>query len=162
MRNLLSSKPQSFQLPSKALVRTTIALALLASLGCGSDGIPTYHVEGTLKYVNTDDTLPGAGVELRPSNPGEGEYRGSIVGRVGVDGKIVFTTFKPGDGVPAGTHQVMLTEPPRPWGWDIDRQGPPPKKIPAKYRSYKTSGISLTVEPGGENRLDIEIEKPRG
>ena len=161
MQRFLALMKSSDRPPAKNLLPATLALALLATLGCGGDGIPTYRVEGTLKYIGTEETLPGAGVELRPSNPAEGEYRGSIAGRVGVDGKIVFTTFEPGDGVPAGKHQVMLMEPPRPRGWDIDRQGPPPRKIPIKYRSYKTSGITLTVEPGGENRLDIEIEKPR-
>jgi hypothetical protein len=138
------------------------ALIILSAVGCQRNGIATYQVEGTLKYAGTEETIPGAGVELRPEKPSEGEHHGSIVGRVRADGTIVFTTFEPGDGVPAGTHRVMLIEPPFRREWDIDTQGAPPAKIPRKYRSYQTSGISLTVGPGSENRLEIVVEKPGG
>ena len=155
-----SCKLLSTELPLAAHVRTLCALLILSALGCQDGGIKTYHVEGTLKYAGTEETIPGAGIELRPENPGEGQYKGSIVGRVRVDGKIQVTTFEVGDGVPAGTHRVMLTEPPFPEGWDMDTQGPPPAKIPRKYRSYRTSEITVKVGPDSENRLDIVIEKP--
>ena len=139
------------------------ALTFLGLLGCQDGGMPLYSVQGSLKYAGTKETIPYAGVELRPENPIDDAHRVSIVGSVQEDGTIVFTTFSPGDGVPEGEYRVMLREPPKPSGWDVDdRGGLPPPKIPRKYKSYVTSEITFEVRRQGENRLDIEIEKPAG
>ena len=134
-------------------------LFVLSIMGCGKKGIPTYEVHGTFKYRGTDETLPGTRVELRPENPIDQEHRVSTIGTVQEDGTILFTTFQSDDGAIEGKHQVMLIEPPLPEGWDMDTQGPPPRKIPRKYKSFASSGLIIDVTPDGENRLDIKIEK---
>ena len=134
-------------------------LLVLSIVGCGKKGIRTYEVHGTLGYRGTDTTLPGARVELRPQNPVDNEHRVSTIGIVQEDGTILFTTFKPGDGVIEGKYEVILIEPSAPLDWDMDTQGPPPRKIPRKYKSFASSGLTIEVTPDGDNRLDIEIEK---
>ena len=137
------------------------ALSMVGTIGCGQRGIRTYPIQGTLKYRGTEETVSGARVEMRPVDPIDKQHRVTTVGIVQDDGAIEFTTFQPGDGAIEGKHQVILREPPMPRGWDFDeRGGPPPPKIPRKYKSYSSSGLTLDVTPGGENRLDIQIERP--
>jgi predicted small lipoprotein YifL len=137
------------------------ALLTLASLsGCGRGPIPTYKVKATLKYQGTEETVPGARIELRPQDPIDAAHRVSPVGRVHEDGSIQMTTFEPGDGVPAGHYLVVVGEPPKPHGWDVDQQGMPPRKIPQKYKSYETSDLTLEVRAKGNNLLEIELEHP--
>ena len=135
---------------------------LVGTIGCGREATPTYDVVGKLTYVDSEQTVPGAGVELRPLCPLEDGRRVSIVGVVKEDGSFELSTFKMADGAIAGKHVVMLSEPPPSAGYDWDLEGQPRAYIPKKYKTFSTSGITFEVTPHGENRLQIEIEKPMG
>ena len=137
------------------------AVILFIVSGCGDHRVRTYPVEMSVKYKGTQETIPGGGVELQPKNPLDREHRVSCVGRILANGTVVFTTFKPGDGAVEGVHRGMLYEPGIPHNWDIESQGPPPPTIPARYKTFATSDLTIEVTPGGENHLDIEIEKPQ-
>jgi len=130
--------------------------------GCGKGPLQTFSVDATLKYVGTEDTIPEARVELRQQEARKKDERAVVSGVVQENGTITLTTFQEGDGAPAGPYQIMLKEPPIPLDWDVDTHGDlPPAQIPEKYKSYRTSDLTVEITPGGENRLDIQIEKPR-
>jgi hypothetical protein len=136
-------------------------LASLGAVGCDFGGVRAYEIHGTLKYEGTEETIPGARIEMRPEDPVDAGHRVSTVGRVQDDGAIVFTTFEPGDGAVEGRHLIILSEPPFPPGWDFDdRGGLPPPKIPEKYKDYATSDLRFDVSADADNRLDIIIERP--
>jgi hypothetical protein len=63
-----------------------------------------------------------------------------------------------GAGLPLGAYRVCVTPPPE--FYPIGQPAPPKPKqypnIPAKYRNYQTSGLTVTVEDG-ENPFDIEM-----
>ncbi len=137
-------------------------LSTLGVTGCGKGGLATYPVEGTFKYQGTEDTIPGAKLELRAQARDDKHGQATVTGVVGEDGTITLTTFEKGDGVPSGSYQIILKEPPIPLGWSVDEHGDlPPSKIPEKYKSYSTSDLTVEISPDGENRLDIQIERPR-
>ena len=65
-----------------------------------------------------------------------------------------------GEGLPPGTYDVMINPPLQdaPMGPALE----PPKikpypNIPQKYRSYETSGLSVTVAEG-ENPFDVDMQ----
>ncbi len=139
-----------------------ITIYMVGAIGCGEGEVQTYPVQGTLRYLGTEETIIGAGVELRPVDPIDKQHSIITVGIVKDDGTIEFTTFKPGDGATEGKHQVLLSEPPTPRDWDFDaRRRPPPAVIPKKYKSYSTSELSIDVTKGDNNQLDIQIERPQ-
>ena len=63
-----------------------------------------------------------------------------------------------GAGLPLGAYRVCVTPPPE--FYPIGQPAPPKPKpypnIPAKYRNYQTSGLTVTVEDG-ENPFDIDM-----
>jgi hypothetical protein len=113
-------------------------LALLAVTGCGSGGPRTYRIPGKLVY---DDGSPvgGASVVLQTTvNDKPVDARGMVA----PDGKFELSTFKEGDGVVAGEHQVSISPVPVPEG--TRPLGPP---IPAKYWDFSTSQLTTSVTP---------------
>ncbi len=115
---------------------------------------------------------------------GESEVRGRITGKVTFEGQAVpeglvlfsniekginmTSIIKPdgsyevvtpkGKGLPTGTYQVSIC-PPR--AKLVTGEAPPKIKqhanIPAKYRDFKTAGLSLTVQKG-DNSFDIAMK----
>jgi hypothetical protein len=58
------------------------------------------------------------------------------------DGKFALTTFKEGDGVVAGEHQVSISPLPA-----ADGAKPVQPPVPAMYWDFTTSGLTTTVTP---------------
>jgi hypothetical protein len=113
-------------------------LAMIAMAGCGSGGPRTYRIPGKLVY---DDGSPvtGASVVLQTKvNDKVVDARGMAT----PDGKFELSTFKEGDGVVAGEHQVSISPVPIPEG--TKPLGPP---IPAKYWDFATSQLTTSVTP---------------
>jgi hypothetical protein len=64
-----------------------------------------------------------------------------------------------GAGLPLGTYKVCVSPPPA--FFPIGEKAPPKPKqypnIPAKYRSFESSGLTVTVKDG-DNPFDIEMK----
>ena len=133
---------------------TLLVVFTLLVLGCGPSTPTTCPVTGTITY--TGKPLPLGTVmfvsrEGPPSKPSlidqNGRYRLEAV---------------------AGEHSVQVVAmPPREGGrpdpeieGGIDYTGVPEVEslIPAKYNRYDTSGITVVVEPGKLNDIDICLE----
>jgi hypothetical protein len=120
------------------LVRGAAILGLVVILaGCGTSGPKTYKIPGKLVYED-QSPVPGASVVLQTTIDGQVI---SARGMVGPDGAFELTTFKMGDGVVAGEHDVSVSPLPAPDG------APAPPSIPMKYWDFATSELRTTVTP---------------
>ncbi|MDZ7616321.1 MAG: hypothetical protein U1E05_04910 [Patescibacteria group bacterium] len=127
---------------------------LLGVLGCGQAGNKTYPVTGTVRYQGKPLPLgivmfvPNAGPSSKPAaiDP-QGRYR---VEAAAGDYRVAIVAVPPREG--------GRPDPTREGGFDYT--GVPEAKplIPAKYSRHATSGITVTVEPGGKAELDIHLE----
>lgn len=129
-------------------------LCMLALVGCGSGEQTVYPVSGTLTLDGKpfgpailvfESTTPAEkGVQLK--TPG---------GQADASGNITLTTYKPGDGAPAGDYRVYL--PPNPMN--------PGQALPQIYQDPKTSGLTVKIEPKSDsdaNELKIELKLSAG
>lgn len=114
-----------------------IALTLVLLAGC-NDGPRTYAIPGKLVYQD-GAPVPGASIVLQTTVD---EQVVAARGMVSADGQFALTTFKEGDGVVAGEHQISISPIPAP---DGAKPAQPP--VPAEYWDFTTSGLTTTVTP---------------
>lgn len=130
-------------------MRRPLALAALVLAGC-SGGPTLVPVTGEV----TLDEKPLARGTLTFEAPGQRPATLTVV-----DGKIAeATTFKPGDGVPVGTHKVAVSateEAASAVAADPGAGGKPGANymggkslLPARYNDPATSGLTAEVGPG--------------
>ena len=122
--------------------------------GCGPSGPATYPVSGTVTYQG--EPLP-LGIVMFMPEQGPSSQPAAIdqQGRYQLEAT-------------AGEHRVaVIAVPPREGGrpdptleGGFDYTGVPPAKslIPPKYNRAHTSGITVAVEPGRRNEIDILLE----
>jgi hypothetical protein len=133
-------------------LRVLACLVALQAAGCASrpavyavKGRVTFNgravTTGTVVFHALDDKLPLVRGEIR-------------------EGSFELTTYRPGDGAPAGKYQVTVHAF-RPGkgveGWDADYQ-PPRPLVPLKYTRLDQTPLAETVEPR-ENRLDLALKE---
>lgn len=132
-------------------VGTVILLVLLVSTGCG-DGSGLVSASGMVTLDG--QPLSGVVVEFRPSMSGSS----SFFGRTDASGRyrMMRTAFQ--TGVAPGEYSVLIyyeskDDPSCTCETEQER-----REIPARYRS--TTGLQVTVEARGRNRLDFELTSP--
>jgi hypothetical protein len=112
------------------------ALILLVA-GC-SRGPKTYRIPGRLVY---DDGAPVAGASVVLQTKVEDEVVAAR-GMATSEGRFDLTTFKDGDGVVAGEHEVSISPVPVPEGSKV-----PQPPIPQQYWDFATSGLKTDITP---------------
>ena len=82
-------------------------------------------------------------------------------GRIEQDGSFRLSTFGDGDGAVAGRHRAIVVQ-------VINTEHLPLEQhhhvldVHPRYARYETSGLEFSVDPGGENVLEIVVgEAPR-
>jgi hypothetical protein len=82
-------------------------------------------------------------------------------GRISHDGSFRLSTFGDGDGAVAGRHRAIIVQ-------VVNTEHLPLEQhhhvldVHPRYARYETSGLAFTIEPGGENYLEIVVdEAPR-
>jgi hypothetical protein len=125
------------------------------SVGCGT-GKMTHEVKG--KVVFSD----GTPVQFGDVETLAVAERVNARGKIEKDGSFTLTTYEAGDGALAGEHKVVI----------IQMTGSPlvanaklgpiqhthGHDLASKYRSYDTSGLKFTVEPGKVNEVTLVID----
>jgi hypothetical protein len=128
-------------------MRSTILVMLLLILGAGpgcSDGrAPVFPVQGSVTFSGKPPA--GAQVVFHPVGK-TGNEAPRPTGQVDADGKFTLTTFKAGDGAPAGDYEVTVEQ------WVSKNDNPAINLLPARYRATRSSGLHATVA-AGENQL---------
>src|SRR5262245_52633345 len=116
----------------------TYLAVLVVLAGCGSSGPRTYRIPGKLTYED-GSPVPGASVVLQTTVDNKTV---SARGIATPDGKFDLTTFREGDGVVAGEHQVSISPLPVP---DGAKPAQPP--VPSLYWDFATSNLTTAVTP---------------
>jgi hypothetical protein len=126
-----------------------MALYIACSLtGCDS-GPTTHSVKGKVVVKGSTET-PAGGTVLFQSveNP---EIQAS--GYIEEDGTFELYSNQGKAGLPAGEYRVLVQSP--------ELEASQRRIVDNKYRSYETSGLTRTIDPG-ENDFTIELEPPKG
>lgn len=138
-----------------------VVLCGVLGAGCSKQKVPgrfeVYPVQGVVTYLG--NPLAGATVQATPENPA----MPPAYGITDQAGRFKLQTYAPGDGAVAGPHAVtvhkkLISASPYREGDPRFVMPPPPKAlIPERYFDPKKSGLTLTVDPAGDNRLDIAL-----
>lgn len=144
-------------------LRTAASLAILFLAACAQEDKwvagrpPVFPASGRVTYNGAP--LAEAFVTFSPESGTHGAS-----GMTDVEGKYALTTFKQGDGAPAGNYTVTITKAePKVTPNPADPENLPPLKveqrhlIPKKYSSPSTSGLKAAVTDGGENAFAFEL-----
>jgi hypothetical protein len=135
--------------PLQRLARGTLTLLAMslafAASGCSKepDRVATFPASGTVAFGGKP--TPGAMVVLHPQQDlGKDVPRPTAY--VDKDGRFVLTTFKSGDGAPAGKYKLTIE-----WnklvvkGKDAE---PGPNVLPAKYAAPATTDVEVDIASG--------------
>lgn len=135
--------------------RSAALLILLCSLvsfaGCGPSRPATYPVKGKVVFENNEPCQLGT-IEFRSL-----DHMVTARGIIEKDGSFMLTTWEPGDGAVAGSHQIIIqqliiTED---LSFKSHNHG---KRVPPRYGDYSTSGIKATVKDQPLNELVITLD----
>ena len=129
-------------------MRIALFILLATLTGCGSDRVPTYPVHGQVRF--SDGARVGT-IELESL-----EHGTTATGRIQEDGSFVLGTYTPTDGAAQGKHRVIVVQIVISDG-TFQHTKDHGKRVPAKYGSYETSGLSASVEATEQNRIVIEL-----
>ena len=128
-----------------------LAFAMITGAGCGSRGITTYPVRGTVVFPD-DQPVSFGRVEFYHA-----EHDLTSAGTIRSDGSFELGTYTDTDGAPAGNHEVVVTQlfmsgetgvTPRDHGRHVD----------SRYSRYETSDVELTVNADQENTFRIVVD----
>jgi hypothetical protein len=141
-----STKPNRPRL----LAATAIALALIATVGCGRQPrlLPVFPVEG--KVVYQGKAPDGAHVVLHPVGP-DALTRPRPSAVVERDGSFRVKTYRTDDGAPAGRYKVTLQ-----WYKPVLKNGEydvGKNLLPTKYADLNKTDLQIEVAAKGPNKL---------
>jgi hypothetical protein len=136
---------------------------LISSLLCGLTGIllsgcnrnpPTYPVTGKVRFPS------GVPVRMGTIETKARELGTIARGTIESDGTFRLSTFEPDDGAVAGIHdcvvvQMVIAE-------KIGGRGSTYGVVDPKHNSYRTSGLTIEVDPNKANEFLLEVTPFRG
>ncbi len=152
-----------FRLLSNVVRRGSIAFVLgLLPLAAGCNNMPTGDIV---------PTVPAGGVVTFQGKPLEhyqvllqAEDQRPASGMTDADGNFVLGTNGKGDGAPVGMHKVAVRYvgppdfDPESGGMEFKPMPPPKVKIPAKYSSIESSGLTVEVPSDGNIEIDLKLQ----
>jgi hypothetical protein len=139
------------------LVWPALLTCLLCS-GCGTGGRPVYPVRGQVLYEGKP--TPGALVIFHPVEDPD-PLAPRPIARVGPDGRFAPTTYRTGDGAPAGEYAVSIS-----WVPEYDQQDPraerePANLLPERYSKAATSGLRVQIRQGPNELAPFRLSAKR-
>lgn len=131
------------------------AILLPVLPGCGDGNPGTWSVTGTIHFADGQPLQNGT-IEFEAQ-----EYERPITatGEINSDGSFTLGTFAAGDGAIAGEHRVAIISDFQ-IGTGLERpELIPETRLHPKYRSFKKSGLLLTVGKDAEkNHFEIVVD----
>lgn len=123
-------------------------------LGCGGPEPPesVYPVKGQVMYRGK----PAVGAIVVFHKVGADPTAGQPSGKVQEDGGFTLTSYLPGDGAGEGDYRVTVS-----WresiGGSLSDPDYGPEKLPKKYQSPDTSGLTVAVATGSNDLEPFQI-----
>lgn len=129
-------------------MRQTLLICLIclvvSLVGCGGRGLlPT---GGKVTFEDGSPLTKGTILFSTGSYQAEGEIK--------PDGTYVLTSLKPGDGLPEGKYQVLISSS------ETDANEKTIQHVDPKFADPATSGLTAEVTKGGKNQFDFKVAKP--
>lgn len=122
-----------------------VLVLVLLCAGCGDSRRPVYPVRG--KVLFDGKPTPDALIIFHPLKDPDPDAPRPLT-RVANDGSFTLTTYKMGDGAPAGEYAVTVT-----WVREVDSQDAPreerreePNKLPERYSRPATTDLKVEVK----------------
>jgi hypothetical protein len=140
------------------LLLTTL---VLMNAACGkSGGKKTYPVHGKVSYKG--EAAHGAIVIFHPKNDNAVDAV-RPTGTVDENGDFALTSYKEGDGAPAGAYYVLIrwpdTDAPRPKGKAAKfNRGVPEDFLKGRYQDHKKPKFEVEVKPETNNLSPFELK----
>ncbi len=127
--------------------RAILVVGLL--LGCNNQPA-TYPVHGQVQFPS------GAAVRMGTVEARSRELGINSRGSIEPDGSFYLTTYSNSDGAVQGIHdcvivQMVVTE-------DIAQAGSAFGVVDPKHGNYKTSGLTIEVQPDSENKVILKVD----
>jgi len=126
---------------AKCLACAAVCLLILGCESQDKNRPKTVPVSGTITYQGKP--VDGAHISLTPVAPdGRSAYADTDA-----NGQFKLATLEPGDGAMPGDYKVAIHK--RVEGKDL---------LPAQYGNADTSGLTLTVPPGGKSDANFALQ----
>lgn len=125
--------------PGRRFASLAFFILALVPLSCGDPRFkPVYPVKGQVTF----DGKPAAGaaVTLHPQNVPEHPWT-KPSGEVNENGEFTISTYKSGDGAPAGSYAVTIVWIPPNFAGPTEKGN----KLPARYANKDTSGLTVEI-----------------
>ncbi|UUO08613.1 carboxypeptidase-like regulatory domain-containing protein [Blastopirellula sp. J2-11] len=140
-----------------------ISLTILLLMGCTGGTLQEGAAKTTVWVTLDDDPVEAAAVVFTPASQGR-----SASGMTDENGRCEMGTSNYGDGVFPGVYQVTVSksiddpDSVAEVSEEYDGRGIPPSAkqiylVPKKYISPTTSGLTVTVQEGKENKVELEL-----
>ncbi len=136
---------------SVCLMVSGFALSFAVFAGCGGDAVPGAVPTFPAKGILTFDGKPfgPARLSFRPDDATQTFTPSALVDAAG---EFTVTTYKAGDGIPAGTYKVMLSSDP------MLQTGPHPQV----YDKPETTLLTVTIKSSGTNDIELDMASSAG
>jgi hypothetical protein len=137
------------------LAWAAVLISALISVSCGQSGRPKlYPVRG--KVLHDGQPAAGARVTFYPKDR-TGPQSLSPVGTVLQDGSFELTTFKTGDGAPAGEYDVAIVWPTQPGRKAVAAALVDTDRLNGAYSDPARSGLQARVVEGKNELPSFEL-----
>jgi hypothetical protein len=136
---------------SLSAIRCAAGIVIVAAIGCGSDGPPTFPVTGEVRY--RDAPLADAQVTFIPTE-GQGP---PATGATNAGGVFHLSTFGKDDGALLGKHQVTISKMTPSTGTSESSYPTMQSVIPPTYASPMTSNLTAEVKDAQTNTFQFEL-----
>lgn len=138
-------------------VRTFLVVVCGALVGCGGAKAPWEKVVPASGVVSIDGKpLSGAQITLIPEDnkfPSSVRPRGTSKD----DGTFAISTYKAGDGAPAGSYKALVLHYPIVGSKESPNAGP--NDLPKKYSKVETTDLVLKVDSPASTALELKLER---
>ncbi|MGD9645954.1 MAG: hypothetical protein AB7U73_09585 [Pirellulales bacterium] len=154
--DVLHRHARSLKRTRVSLSQALLVVSVVGAAGCSKEParLATFPAAGTVAFQGKP--TPGAMVVLHPEQAlGSDVPRPS--GYVDKEGRFVLTTFKSGDGAPAGKYKLTIE-----WNKLIVKgpdAEPGPNVLPAKYAQPATSDLIVEIAAGPNQLPPVKLRR---
>ncbi len=142
----------------RRLSTAILVAGVLSLVGCGKTEAPTYPTEGEVVYADTGELVPGSLTVWFESTTPPYQRSSGIV----KDGKFYLSTTRDGNGAISGEHRVRF-DPFVPNSASTENPDVVLARVMnPKHLEFRTSGITVTIDPVPKNTFKIKVEPPAG
>jgi hypothetical protein len=137
-------------------IATLAGAVLLVAMSFPPAGPETHPVRG--RILLDGQPLPQASVVFHPLS----EELSAVVrpsGQAGGDGFYTLSTYRSGDGAPAGEYAVTIEWRPLIDTCDLPGSVPGPNRLPRRYSRPETSPLRVRVVPGNNELPPLELTR---